>query len=93
MRRDLDLLARRDPIRDPVGQFRGDCLSRPLDVFLQRVEREHMRGVLGEADRQPAVAAAELENALPAEVPEPSQRREMRTLGVEDRAHVTVDGL
>jgi hypothetical protein len=47
------------------------------------VEGENLRGVAGDARREPAVAATELEDAASREVGQPPQCGEVRALGIE----------
>jgi len=92
MRFDLDLLARGDPISDAVGEVARKEALRSLDRFGIGVECEHGRCLRRDADRQPAVAAAQLEHTLAAKVCEAAQRGQMRSLWIE-RAREWVAGL
>jgi hypothetical protein len=68
---------------DPVSQCRRQEAARSLDRVGVGIEGEHASRFGGDAERQPAVAAAQLQHALVAEVCEAAQRRNVLALGVE----------
>jgi len=65
-----------------VGRHRLAC---PRDRLRVRVERENVRGVLGNALRQPAVTAPHLQHPRAAEVGQAAQCRQMGTFRVDHR--------
>jgi hypothetical protein len=80
----VDLRPRCNLERHSVGEFRSQHLAAALNCIVVRVEREDVAGVAGDERSEPTVTAAHFEDALPAEVGEPSQGRDMRPFGVED---------
>ena len=81
--RDLELLAGRDPVLDAVRKFPGQRPARVLDLLGIRIEGEHACRVRGDADGEPTVAAAELEDALTAEVGQAPQGGEVTAFRIE----------
>jgi hypothetical protein len=72
-------------VSDAVDQLGRKSSAGPIDSLGIGVECEHMRGVARDAERQPAVPAAELQHATATKVGEPSQRSEMTSFRVEHR--------
>ena len=87
---DLDLLSGRDAIGDPVRKVGRQRPARRFDLGAVGIERHDRCGVATDGNRQPAVPATELEHAEVREIREPSERREMRTLGVELSRHAGI---
>jgi hypothetical protein len=83
VRFDLDLLARGDLVDDAVGKCHRQEAARPLHRFRVGIEGQHAGRLRGDPEREPAVAATELQHALVAEVSEAAQCCDVLTLGVE----------
>jgi hypothetical protein len=83
VRLDLDLLARRDLVRHALREFGREGPTGSLNRVGVRVEREHVCGVLGDAECEAAVAAAELENGPGLELRESTQRRDVGAFRIE----------
>ena len=86
-RRQHDLTRGIHAIVHAAGQRIGERGSGSCHGVRVRIEREHARGALRDAGRQPAVAAADLDDACSGEVLQPAQRREMGSFGVEHAGH------
>jgi hypothetical protein len=89
VRRDLDLLPRRDLVADTIGELGRERTARSVDRLGLRVERVHVRGVLGHPDRESTVAATHFENATLPEVAEPAEGGEVGAFRVEHGTHRT----
>ena len=68
MRLNLDRVARRNPIGDPFGEPLRKRPPRFVNRVGIRIERENIRRVGSDTDREPAVSAAQLEDVAPAKV-------------------------
>ena len=87
MRLDLDLLARGDLVGDALGEVTRQKTACSLDRLGVGIEGDHAGRHGSDPESQPTVAAAQLEDALVAEVCKPAQRREVSTLRVEHAPH------
>ena len=63
---------------------------RRADELLVRVEGEHRGRPLGATEREPPVAAADLEDAQAVQVDELADRRELDAVGVDDHHGATL---
>ncbi len=84
MTRDVDLRPRCNLERHSLGELLRQRPAGTPDGIVVRVEREDVAGVVRDELGESAVTAAQLDDALPAEVSQPSQGCDVRPFGVED---------
>ena len=80
----LDRVAGRHTIGDPVGEPWRKRAPRCVNRFSIRIEREHIRRVGSDTDCEAAVSAAQLEDVLTAKVRQAVKRSKMRAFRIED---------
>ena len=82
--RDLDRPRGGRRVGDAAAKPGGQARARPRDRRLVGIEREDARCLFGDAEREAAVTAADLEHARAREVGDAPQRGEVRAFRVED---------
>jgi hypothetical protein len=85
--RNVELGRRPGCVCDTIGELGGQRVACSLDRFLVGVEGEHACRLLGDPERQAAVAAADLEDARAGEVGQAPQCGEMGSFRVELADH------